>query len=560
MNASGSSSSSSASATALLSAAAFASGLVSGAALYAALERRRRNAAIESTAQLDPRDPKELVAPAAGLAELIVRYHENLRRRDPLRGDASASDSYAVRAQVAPGAVKRQLPAACPETPESYGAIFRDCERVIFPALTHWASPDFFAYFKVYGSDPSVLADMLCSALNVVGFSWVAAPAATELEQVMCDWLARLLALPACFTSESVGGGVIQGSASESALCALIAARHAALAGLEGEAREHRAARLCVYVSDQTHAIAEKGCMVLDIPHLRVLPTRRGAADDDNFGLAPEDVAAAMAADVAAGLVPFFLVPTVGTTSTTAVDPIRALATVARQQPVPVWVHVDGAYGGCAAVCPEFQRWFDGAELCDSICVNAHKWLLVGFDCSLLWVQDRRPLIQALALDPEYLKNDFMTQVNYKDWQVPLGRRFRALKLWFTFRRFGAEGLRAHIRRAVALAKRAEALLLADGRFRIFVPVRMGLVCFYVAFGGRALNEQLLRRVNASGRAFLVHSVVDGVHILRMAVGGLEVGDANVDDFVALVQAQLSDLVATSDEWQQQQLAFEQSK
>lgn len=554
-----SSSSASSSAAALLATAAFASGVASGAALYAALERRRRRQALESTAPLDARDARELLAPAASLAELIVRYHENLRRRDPHRGDAARSDAYAVRAQVAPGDVKSQLPVACPESPESYGAIFRDVERVIFPALTHWASPDFFAYFKVCGSDPSVLADMLCAALNVVGFSWVAAPAATELEQVMCDWLAQLLALPACFRSASVGGGVIQGSASESALCALIAARHAALAGLEGDAREHRAARLCVYVSDQTHAIAEKGCMVLDIPHLRVLPTRRGAADVDNFGLAPADVAAAMAADVAAGLVPFFLVPTVGTTSTAAIDPIRALAQVAKQQPFPVWVHVDGAYGGCAAVCPEFQRWFDGAELCDSVCVNAHKWLLVGFDCSVLWVQDRRPLIQALALDPEYLKNDFMTQVNYKDWQVPLGRRFRALKLWFTLRRFGAEGLRAHIRRAVALAQQAEALLVADGRFRIFTPVRMGLVCFHVAFGGRALNEQLLRRLNASGKTFLVHSVVDGVHFLRMAVGGLEVGDASVRDFVALVQAQLSALVADSLEWQQQQRAFEQS-
>lgn len=539
-------------------AAAFATGVASGAALYAAYERKQRRAALESTKALDARNPREITLPAAGLTDLIVKYHENLKRRDTHRGDATRSSSYAVRANSKPGAVKNRLPVACPEDPESYAAIFKDCEDIIFPALTHWASPDFYAYFKVYGSDPSVLADYLCSSLNVVGFSWVAAPAATELEQVMCDWLAQLLNLPACFMTTSVGGGVIQGSASESALCAMIAARHAALAGLEGEAREHRASKLCVYVSDQTHAIAEKGCMVLDIPHLRVIPTKRGVADDDNFGLAPEDVAAAMTKDIADGLVPFFLVPTVGTTSTTAIDPIRALTVVAKAQPYPVWVHVDGAYGGCAAVCPEYQSWFDGAEECDSICVNTHKWLLVSFDCSVLWVRDRRPLIQSLALDPEYLKNDFMAQINYKDWQVPLGRRFRSLKLWFTFRRFGATGLRAHIRRAIALAKRAETQLLADGRFRIFVPVRMALVCFYVAFGGRELNEQLLRRVNDSGKAFLVHSVVDGVHILRMAIGGLEVDETNVDDFVALVRSLLDDLVAENPKWQQ--LALEAAK
>ncbi|RLN54708.1 hypothetical protein BBJ28_00025246 [Nothophytophthora sp. Chile5] len=296
--------------------------------------------------------------------------------------------------------------------------------------------------------------------------------------------------------------------------------------------------------------------MVLDIAHLRVVPTTRGKADEDNYGLAPEDVAEAMAEDRSKGLVPFFLVPTVGTTSTTAIDPLRALVAVAREQPEHVWVHLDGAYGGAAAVCPEFQHWLDGVEGCDSVCVNTHKWLLVSFDASLLWVKDRRPLIRALALDPEYLKNDFMLSApNYKDWQVPLGRRFRALKLWFTFRRFGASGLRAHIRHSVALAQRAEQLLEDDRRFRLFVRARMGLVCFSVAFGGRELNEALLRRVNESGKAFLIHSVVDGVHFLRLAVGGLEVDAWHIDNVVRVLASALSELVEEKPLWQQLQRA-----
>lgn len=534
-------------------AAVFCAGLASGAALYAALERRSRNAALQSTAPLDPKDAEALRYPAAGLTELLIKYRANVQRKDPHRGDPG-NDSYPIRSRVKPGSVIAALPGACPELPESYDQIFRDVERVILPALAHWSAPNFHAYFKTCGADPSALADFLCSELNVVGFSWIAAPAATELEQVVCDWFAKLLDLPACFLSSSPGGGVIQGSASDSALCALIAARHAALAGFEGAERTERASKLVVYVSDQTHAIAEKGCMVLDLPHLRVISTVRGKVDVDNYGLAPDDVARAMAEDVEAGLIPFCLIPTVGTTSTTAIDPIRALVRVARQQPVPVWVHVDGAYGGAAAVCPEFQHWFDGAEDCDSICVNTHKWLLVSFDASVLWVKDRRPLIQSLALDPEYLKNDFMHQsVQYKDWQVPLGRRFRALKLWFTFRRFGAEGLRSHIRQTIEWAKRVDRQLVADGRFDIFVPTRMGLVSFVVAFGGRELNEELLRRVNESGKAFLIHSVVKGTHFLRLAIGGLEVDEWHVDHVVSLLRSALSEVVDENPKWQQLQ-------
>ncbi|TMW64979.1 hypothetical protein Poli38472_009146 [Pythium oligandrum] len=533
------------------SAAVFATGVLSGAALYAAMERRNHRRALASTKPLNPRDPSSnsMHHPVAGLADLITRYQQKLYSKD-------VGETFPVRPVVKPGSVYEQIPGQCPEAPESYAAIFKDCEDILLPGLTHWASPNFFAYFKAHGSEPSALAEMLSSVVNVVGFSWTAAPAATELEQAMCDWMARLMNLPECFLSTSPGGGVIQGSASESLLCGMIAARNRALEGLEGAARAEKASRLVMYISDQTHSIGEKGCMVLDLPHLRVIPTRRGAADPGNYGLHPDDVAAAMAKDVAAGLVPFMLVPTVGTTSTTAIDPVRPLVEVARAQGEPVWVHVDGAFGGAATVCPEFQHWFDGVEDVDSLCVNAHKWLLMPVDCSLMWVKDRRPLLKALALTPEYLKNDFMTQVNYKDWQIQLTHRFRALKIWFTLRRFGATGMRNHIRRSIGLAKRAESLLLKDGRFQIFTPVRMSLVCFYVAFGGRELNEALLRRVNDSGKMFLIHSVVDGVHFLRLAVGGVEVDEWNIDHAVEVLSESLTALVESSPKWRDEYMAY----
>ncbi|GLE07629.1 hypothetical protein PINS_up018232 [Pythium insidiosum] len=376
---SSSSSSMSAVATAavLAASAGFAAGVASGIALYQRHERRQRQQALASTAPLDPRDPESLRESAAGLVDLIARYRRKLYSRE--LGDPKTS--YAVRTQIAPGSIVAQLPATCPESPESYASIFKDCEEIIFPGLTHWSSPNFMAYFKVCGGDPSALADLLCASLNVVGFTWVAAPAATELEIVMCDWVARLMGLPDCFLSTSPGGGVIQTTASDSLLCAMIAARNRALEGLEGQARVDKASRLVMYVSDQTHSIGGKGCLVLDLPHLRVIPTRRGATDPDNYGLHPDDVAAAMQEDMAAGLVPFMLVPTVGTTSTTAIDPVRALVAVARQQREPVWVHIDGAYGGAAAICPEFRHWLDGVELVDSLCINPHKWLMVAMDC-----------------------------------------------------------------------------------------------------------------------------------------------------------------------------------
>ncbi|GLE05554.1 hypothetical protein PINS_up014586 [Pythium insidiosum] len=522
--------------TLIATTAAFAAGVASGVALYAARERRERQRVVSSTAPLDPTKAETMREPAAELVDLIVRYHDKLHSRDP-------KTSYAVRPNVKPGSIVAQIPRTCPDDPESYASIFKDCEDIILPGLTHWVSPNFFAYFKTFGSEPSALAELLAASLNIVGFSWVAAPAATELEIAMCDWVARLLGLPECFLSTTDGGGVIQGSASDSLLCAMIAARNRALEGLEGQARVDKASRLVMYVSDQTHSIGGKGCLVLDLPHLRVIPTRRGATDPDNYGLHPDDVAAAMQEDVAAGLVPFMLVPTVGTTSTTAIDPVRALVAVARQQREPVWVHIDGAYGGAAAVCPEYQHWMDGAEHVDSVCVNAHKWLLVPMDCSLLWVRDRRPLVKALTLDPEYLKNEFMSQVNYKDWQVALGRRFRSLKL--LVHAASAWGERASCAHPTGPSRWPSALRRCLAARTALHDLYGPCACHWCASMCRSEDESLNEAVIGPcqrRRPDLpsLHSVVDGT-TYRLAVGGSEISEWNIDNAVEVLSQSLTE-------------------
>ena len=295
--------------------------------------------------------------------------------------------------------------------------------------------------------------------------------------------------------------------------------------------------------------------MVLNLPHLRVLKAKRGAVDEENYGLDPQDLQKAMQKDLENGLIPFFVVPTVGTTSTTAIDPVAEIVHVARSLSKEhyVWVHLDAAYAGAAAMCPELRHWFKSVEDCDSLAINAHKWLLVSFDCSLMWVKSQQKIIQALTMTPEYLKNAHLDQVNYKDWQVPLGRRFRALKLWFTLRRFGAQGLRAHIQLSLRLAQKATRLLEEDGRFDIVVPTRTSLVCFK-AKDGRLVNEKLLKKVNESGKLFLIHTKVDAfsfleneeneekddkVFVLRLAIGGFGVDEQNVQQAIQTLRTAL---------------------
>ncbi len=419
-----------------------------------------------------------------------------------------------VLAQVKPGEIRARLPAGPPEIGEPFEAVLRDLDEVVVPGLTHWQSPDFFAYFPANVSGPSILGELVSAGLGVQGMLWSTSPAMTEIETHVLDWVVDLLGLPAGFSSAGAGGGVLQDSASSAVLCALLAARERATGGAATHAGVDRA--LTVYTSSQAHSSVEKAVRIagLGSDRLRLVDV------DAAFALRPEDLARRMADDRAAGATPCLVVATVGTTSSTAIDPVRAVGEICRRE--GVWLHVDAAYAGSAAVCPELRWIHDGLELADSYAFNPHKWLLTNFDCCCFYVTDRAALVRALSILPEYLRNtatESGSVIDYRDWQVPLGRRFRALKLWFVIRHYGAEGLRRHIRSHVAAARELAAAVAADPGFELAAPALLGLVCLRHR-GGDDVNQAVLDRVNASGRLHLTHTRLDGRLTLRVAVGG----------------------------------------
>ena len=340
---------------------------------------------------------------------------------------------------------------------------------------------------------------------------WATSPACTELETHVLDWLVDLLGLPESFRSTGAGGGMIQDTASSAALCALLAAREritgnrANATGCDG--------RLTAYTSEHTHSSVAKamGIAGLGRDRLRLIPT------DDAFALRPDALAAAMASDRAAGLTPCFVCATVGSTSSMAMDPVDAIARVIREDGSNAWLHVDAAMAGTAALCPEFRGMHAGLEQADSYCFNPHKWMFTNFDCTAFWVCDRAALLAALSILPEYLRNQATESGavwDYRDWQIALGRRFRALKLWFVLRHYGAEGLRHHIRQHVALAQDFAAWVAGDERFELVTPPSLNLVCFRL-LADDAVNEALLHRLNASGRLYLTHTKLRGQYVLR---------------------------------------------
>ncbi len=418
-----------------------------------------------------------------------------------------------VRSRVAPGAVRRALPAAPPAAPEPFAALLADLDRVIVPGLTHWQSPNFFAYFPANNSGPSILGELLSAALGVQGMLWVTSPACTELEAHVLDWLADACALPASFKSTGSGGGVLQDSASSALLCALVAARERTTGG---RANEYGCrGDLVAYGSVEAHSSLTKGVMIAGLgrANLRLVP------GDASHALDAAVLRSRIAADRATGLKPFFVCATLGTTSSLAVDPLPAIVRICREE--GLWLHVDAALAGSAALCPEYRPAFAGLDGADSYCFNPHKWLLTNFDCSCLYVADRRRLVDALAVTPEYLRNEASGAagiIDYRDWQVSLGRRFRALKLWFVIRSFGIEGLQAHLRRHVALTAEFAAWLAADDRFELVAPVWLNLICFRLR-AADAANERLLERLNAGGEVYLSHTVLGGRYALRLCVG-----------------------------------------
>ena len=422
-------------------------------------------------------------------------------------------EQFPVLSRSSPGDIRARLPAHAPETGESFDAMLRDMNDIVLPGITHWQSPNFYAFFPGNSSAPSVLGELLCAGLGVQGMIWATSPACTEVETHVLDWLVEMLGLPDRFSSRGAGGGVIEDSASSATLCALIAARERAS---DGETNRSGAkGNLIAYASEQAHSSIEKACMVAGIgsENLRKLPV------DGDFRVRPDALAAQIKRDREAGLAPFFMCACSGTTSSLALDPVDAIADICVEQ--GLWLHVDAAMAGTAAICPEFRFIHEGADRADSYTFNPHKWMFTNFDCSALFVADRAALINALSILPEYLRNaasESGAVIDYRDWQIPLGRRFRALKLWFVIRHYGVEGLRHHIRRHVELAQQFKQWVLESDVFELAVDTPLNLICFSHR-GGDAATERVLQSVNASGRMYLTHTKLNGRTVLRMSIG-----------------------------------------
>jgi aromatic-L-amino-acid decarboxylase len=427
----------------------------------------------------------------------------------------SGIEDQTVLSSLQPGEVLDLLPAGAPEAAEPFEDLLADVDRIL-PGITHWQHPMFFGYFPANASPPAVLGDLLSAGLGVQGMLWATSPACTEVEVRVLDWLADLLDLPPAFRSTSTGGGVIQDSASSATLVAALAALQRASHGGVGAAGARE--RYTVYTSTQAHSSVEKAVRMAGIgtDNLRLVDV-----DPVTLAMRPDHLAQLVRDDCATGAIPTLVVATIGTTSTTAIDPLPQIGPLCRAE--GIWLHVDAAYAGPAALCEELRWTHAGMEFADSYCMDPHKWMLTNFDCDAFWVADRAALTGALSVVPEYLRNaasDSGAVVDYRDWQIPLGRRFRALKLWFVLRSYGAEGLRAHVRRGVAQAQDFADLLAADARFEIVTPHPLGLVCFRLAAGDEPTAE-LHRRLNASGAMFVTHTKVAGRYVIRLATGGV---------------------------------------
>jgi aromatic-L-amino-acid decarboxylase len=434
-----------------------------------------------------------------------------------------------VQPHAPPGAILAQIPDAPPAEPESFERIMADFERVIVPGLTHWGHPGFFAFFPANNSPPSVLAEMLTATIGAQCMSWSTSPAATELEQATMEWLRQMIGLPNGFT------GVIQDTASTATLVALITARDAKTQGRN----DAKVERLTVYTSEEANSSVPKGARLAGFrpDRVRLIPTH------EDCSMRVDALEAAIARDRAEHLIPACVVATVGTTSTTAIDPVPAINTICRRE--GAWLHVDAAWAGSAALLPEMRWIFDGVAEADSVVINPHKWLLVNFDCSAYFVRDPDALVRSFSASAEYLKDPGASRVvNYRDWGIQLGRRFRALKLWFVIRSYGVEGLRAMLREHLRLAALFAGWVDAHPDFERLAPAPLGLVCFrQIAVGGKpprgtpdSLNERLLSRLHATGRIMLTQTRIKGRFGLRLALGHLTTTEAHVREAWELIQ------------------------
>ncbi|MDX1587002.1 MAG: aminotransferase class V-fold PLP-dependent enzyme [Balneolaceae bacterium] len=448
-------------------------------------------------------------------------------------------EEYPVKPRVDPGDILKQIPKRPPEEPEAFEAIFKDFKNIIIPGMTHWESPKFMAYFPANKSYPSILGEMLTATLGAQCMSWVTSPAATELEEAVMNWLGAMTGIPEQFS------GVIQDTASTATLTALLMAREQITGFRVNERGFEEGNRYTVYCSSETHSSIEKDVKIAGFGKENL----RKIAYDDAFAMRPDKLEKAIRSDLEEGLKPACVIATIGTTGSTAIDPLPEIAEICKRY--ELFLHVDAAFAGTAMLLPEMRWMIEGIEQVDSYVFNPHKWMFTNFDCSAFYVQDEALLVKTFEITPEYLKTPEDERVkNYRDWGIPLGRRFRALKLWFVIRNFGVEGLREKIRNHIALAKRQKEIIEQDPDFELLAPVPLNTICFRYhpshIDDNKKLNELnriLIEQVNESGELFITHTKLNGIYTLRMVIGNTNVTQRHVDEAWELIREESSKLI-----------------
>lgn len=461
--------------------------------------------------------PEQFRKEGKKVIDWIADYYENI-------------ESFPVMSQVKPGDIKWSLPDSAPQKGESMDQMMKDMDEKIIPGITHWQSPNYFAYFPSNTSFPAILGDLLSSGLGVQGMIWATSPAATELETRVLDWLAEMMGMPEKFKSSSTGGGVIQDTASTSVLTAVIAARERAtgFGSNEKGVRE----KLVAYVSSQTHSSAEKAIKIAGIgkENLRLIEV------DDTFAMKPELLHERIKSDKETGYIPFFVCATIGTTSSNAIDPIKQIGEICREE--NCWLHVDAAMSGTAMICPEFRHLQEGVEQSDSYSFNPHKWMFTNFDCDVFWVANREELINTFSVLPEYLRNKATESgevFDYRDWHIQLGRRFRSLKLWFVIRHYGTQGLQHHVRKHVEIAQKFANWITESDDFELVVHPPLNLVCFRHK-NGNEFNMKIMNSINESGKLFFTHTKLNNQIVLRMSIGQTHTEEKHVQNAWKVIQ------------------------
>lgn len=444
-------------------------------------------------------------------------------------------EEYPVLSQVKPGEIRSQLPAQPPIQGEPLEGVFEDFQNIILPGITHWQHPSWFGYFPANNSPPSILAELLTAGIGAQCMVWQTSPAAAELEEVVLEWLRQMLGLPEGMV------GVIQDTASTATLVALLTAREWAT-DFEANQKGVRMP-LVVYASEETHSSIEKGVKIAGFgkENLRYIPT------DDAFAMLPSKLEEAVLLDKERGFKPACVIATLGTTSSTAIDPLLSIGKICRQH--NLWLHADAAFAGTAAILPEKKEMLEGAEYVDSFVFNPHKWMFTNFDCSAYFVKDPGALIRAFEIHPEYLKTGQDAKVkNFRDWGIPLGRRFRALKLWFVIRYYGVEGLQKMVREHIRLGRLFKEWVENEDNFELMAPVNLSLVCFRLNDGRKeedlnGLNQEFLESLNQTGKVFLSHTNLRGKYVLRMAIGARMTDERHVREAWELIQEKSAELL-----------------